>query len=238
MLGMDAHKESVAVHRRLGNLPGEVSLYPNLTGAQVLEYSAHLRGGVPQEEIARLASRLDADLTRPMKAYSHGNKQKIGLIQAMMHKPELLILDEPTTGLDPLVQQALYELLEEVRGEGRTVFFSSHVLPEVERLCDRIAIVRDGRLAAVETVAALKQKAVRRIEVTFSSPVPAEPFAALPGVVDVQAAGQTLFVTAAGEMDALVKAIALYKVINLATREPTLEEIFLTFYQGDGNRAE
>lgn len=237
IFGMNCHSQSVEIRRRLGNLPGEMTLYRNLTGKQVLEYSANLRGGVPWAEIARLAERLDADLGRPMKAYSHGNKQKIGLIQAIMHKPDLLILDEPTTGLDPLVQQGLYELLEELRADGRTIFFSSHVLPEVERLCDRVAIVREGRLVAVETVAGLKQKAVRRIDVVFDKPVAAGLFADIPGVSEAHAVGTTLQCVVRGDLDGLVKAAARHTVINIITYEPSLEEIFLTFYREEAANA-
>src|SRR4051794_17188968 len=237
IFGLDCHADSVAIRRRLGNLPGELALYRNLTGQQVLEFSANLRGGVPPGEIKRLADRLDADLGKPMKAYSHGNKQKIGLIQALMHKPDLVILDEPTTGLDPLVQQSLYELLEEVKQDGRTIFFSSHVLPEVERLCDRVAIVREGRLVAVETVAGLKQKAVRRIEIVFDAPVRAEAFANVPGVSEARASGSTLHVVVKGNLDALIKAAAQRTVVNVITYEPSLEEIFLTFYREEEKHA-
>jgi ABC-2 type transport system ATP-binding protein len=234
IFGMDVHRQSVEIKKQLGNLPGELALYPNLTGWQVLEYSANLRGGVDQREVARLAERLDADLSRPMKAYSHGNKQKIGLIQAMMHKPGLLIFDEPTTGLDPLVQQSLYEIIEEVKQEGRTVFFSSHVLPEVERLCDRVAIIREGRLVAVETVAGLKEKAVRELEVVFERPVSPSEFAGVPGVAEVTArggSGSVLGFKVKGSMDALVKAVAQHTVINIVAHEQSLEVIFLGYYK-------
>jgi ABC-2 type transport system ATP-binding protein len=242
VFGLDVHRQSVEIKRRLGNLPGELALYPNLTGWQLLEYSANLRGGVDPREVARLAERLDADLSRPMKAYSHGNKQKIGLIQAMMHRPGLLIFDEPTTGLDPLVQQNLYELIEEVKQEGRTVFFSSHVLPEVERLCDRVAIIREGRLVAVETVAGLKEKAVRELEIVFDRSVSPSEFAGVPGVTEVTArggSGSVLGFKVKGSMDMLVKAVAQHTVINIVAHEQSLEEIFLGYYtsqEGDDER--
>jgi len=238
IFGLDSRAQSVEIRRRVGNLPGELALYPNMTGRQFLEFSGHLRSAVPREEIERLAERLDADLSRPIKVYSHGNKQKIGIIAAMMHRPELLILDEPTLGLDPLVQQALYELLEEVRREGRTIFFSSHNLPEVERLCDRVAIVREGRLVAVETVSGLKDKAVRRIDIIFDGPVNAAQFATIPGVIEARASDSILSLAAAGDLDAIVKAASQHHVVNIITYEPSLEEIFLTFYRtGDGDRA-
>jgi len=234
VLGLDPQRDGVEVRRRVGYLPGELALYPDLTGQQVLEYASHLRNGVPHKEITRLADRLDADLKRPIRTLSHGNRQKIGLIMAMMHRPELLILDEPTTGLDPLMQQVLYELLEEVRQDGRTVFFSSHILPEVERLCDRVGILREGRLVAVETVAGLKGVAVRRMDLVFDGPVDPEPFRAIPGVREVSAAGSTLHVAVQGSLDPLIKAAARHTLLNIITYEPNLEEAFLAFYREGG----
>ncbi|MCX7855729.1 MAG: ABC transporter ATP-binding protein [Anaerolineae bacterium] len=233
VLGLDPQRDGVEVRRRVGYLPGELALYPDLTGQQVLEYAAHLRNGVPQGEIARLADRLEADLRRPIRTLSHGNRQKIGLIMALMHRPELLILDEPTTGLDPLMQQALYELLEEVRRDGRTVFFSSHILPEVERLCDRVGILREGRLVAVETVSGLKGVAVRRMDLVFEGPVDPEPFRAAPGVREVTASGSVLHIAVQGSLDPVVKVAAQHTVLNIVTYEPNLEEAFLAFYRDD-----
>ncbi len=236
VLGLDPQRDGVEVRRRVGYLPGELALYPDLTGQQVLEYAAHLRHGVPQKEIARLADRLEADLRRPIRTLSHGNRQKIGIIMALMHRPELLILDEPTTGLDPLMQQALYELLEEVRRDGRTVFFSSHILPEVERLCDRVGILREGRLVAVETVSGLKKVAVRRMDLVFEGPVDPTPFRSLPGVREVAASGSTLHIAVQGSLDPVVKTAAQHTVLNIVTYEPNLEEAFLAFYKDDGRR--
>ncbi len=237
VLGLDPRRDGVAVRRRVGYLPGELALYSDLTGQQVLEYAAHLRNGVPRKEIARLADRLEADLSRPIRTLSHGNRQKIGLIMALMHRPELLILDEPTTGLDPLMQQVLYELLEEVRRDGRTVFFSSHILPEVERLCDRVGILREGRLVAVETVSGLKGVAVRRMDLVFEGPVDPEPFRAIPGVREVAASGATLHIAIQGSLDPVVKAAAQHTVLNIVTYEPNLEEVFLAFYRDDARQA-
>ncbi|MGD0173475.1 MAG: ABC transporter ATP-binding protein [Anaerolineales bacterium] len=237
VLGLDPRKDGRAIRQRMGYLPGELALYPGLTGREILDYSAHLRGGVPHAEIVRLAGLLDIDLGRPIRAYSHGNRQKVGLILALMHKPELVILDEPTNGLDPLVQQVLYELLDEVRRDGRTVFFSSHVLPEVERLCDRVGLLREGKLAAVETVAGLKQKAIRRIDFIFDGPVSADDFRSIPGVTEVRVSGFTLSMVVQGNLDALIKAAARYPVRNIVTYEPNLEEFFLAFYREGGSHA-
>jgi ABC-2 type transport system ATP-binding protein len=237
VLGMDPRKEGLTVRRKVGYLPGELALYSDLTGDEVLEYSSHLRGGVPQTEIDRLAKRLEIDLRRPIRSYSHGNRQKIGLILALMHKPDLVILDEPTSGLDPLIQQVLYELMEEVRKDGRTVFFSSHILPEVERLCDRVGILREGKLVAMEAVAGLKQKAIRRIDFIFENPVPAETFRSIGGVTEVRGTGSTLSMVVQGNLDALIKTVAQYPLRNIVTYEPNLEEFFLAFYREGGSHA-
>ncbi|MGB7539514.1 MAG: ABC transporter ATP-binding protein [Anaerolineales bacterium] len=237
VLGMDPQKEGLAVRRKVGYLPGDLALYPDLTGNEVLEYSSHMRGGVPRAEIDRLVKRMEIDLSRPIRAYSRGNRQKIGLILALMHKPELVILDEPTSGLDPLIQQVLYELLEDVRKDGRTVFFSSHVLPEVERLCDRVGILREGELVAVEAVAGLKQKAIRRMDFVFENPVPAETFRSVPGVTEVMGTGSTLSMVVQGNLDSLIKAVAQHPLRNIVTYEPNLEEFFLAFYREGGSYA-
>ncbi len=170
-----------------------------------------------------------------MRAYSHGNRQKVGIILALMHKPELVVLDEPTNGLDPLVQQVFYEMVEEIRKDGRTVFFSSHVLPEVERLCDRVGLLREGKLAAVETIAGLKQKSIRRIDFIFENPVPVESFRSIPGVTEVRSSGSILSMVVQGNLDALIKAVARFPLRNIITYEPNLEEFFLAFYREGGS---
>jgi ABC-2 type transport system ATP-binding protein len=230
VLGLDSHRDSVAIHRRVGYLPGEFALYDRLTGGEYLTYLANLRGGVPSGQISDLAERLNLDLRMRIKSLSHGNRQKVGLIQALMHRPELLILDEPTSGLDPLVQHAFYGLLAETRAEGRTVFLSSHVMPEVERVCDRAGIIREGRLVAVEDIGDLRAKELRTLEFHFDERVIPSEFDGLPGVREVQPVGDSLRITVAGEMDAVVKQAARHTIVDLKSHEPTLEEIFLTFY--------
>jgi ABC-2 type transport system ATP-binding protein len=237
VLGLDPRKDGQSIRSRVGYLPGELALYPNLTGREILDYSAHLRGGVPHAEIDRLAKLLEIDLHRPARAYSHGNRQKVGIILALLHKPELVVLDEPTNGLDPLVQQVFYEMVEEIRKDGRTVFFSSHVLPEVERLCDRVGLLREGKLAAVETVSGLKQKAIRRIDFIFENPVPVESFRSIVGVTEVRSSGSTLSLVVQGNLDALIKAVARFPLRNIVTYEPNLEEFFLAFYREGGSHA-
>jgi ABC-2 type transport system ATP-binding protein len=230
VLGLDARRDAVEIHRRIGYLPGEFGLYERFTGLEQLTYVGSLRGGVEERSIRDLADRFDLDLGIRIASLSHGNKQKVGLIQAFMHRPEVLILDEPTQGLDPLMQQEFYRVLHETRERGGTVFLSSHVMPEVEHVCDRVGIIRDGRLAVVEEIADLKDKALKMIEVRMASPVPARAFEHVPGVREVVAFGDRLRITLAGPIDPVVKALARYEVLDLQSREPSLEEIFLTFY--------
>ena len=230
IFGLDSRRGSIEVRRRTGYLPGEQSLYGNLTGHELLDFVANLRGGVDRQYVAHMAKRLDCDLTRHIRTLSHGNRQKVGLIQAFMHQPELIILDEPTAGLDPLVQQEFYHLVAEAKAAGRTIFLSSHILPEVERVCDRVGIIREGKLVAVETVETLKSRAVRRLEIHFARAVPQTGFAAIAGVRDVVVQNGVLTCTVIGSLDALVKAAAQFEVTNIVSHEPSLEEVFLTYY--------
>ncbi len=238
LFGLDSRRESVEVRRRCGYLPGELALYEKMNGADILRFFANLRGGVRWSYVEELAERLDSDLSVPVRSLSRGNKQKIGLIQALMHRPELLILDEPTAGLDPLVQQEFYRIIEGCREEGRTAFVSSHNLPEVERLCDRVAIIREGRLVDLVEVASLKEKALRRLEVRFAAPPPPEAFGGIPGLVDLRVDDSVIHCTVRGSMDPLVKAMARFEVVNIISHEPSLEEVFLAYYEEGGGGAE
>ena len=236
VFGLDSRRESMAIRRRSGYLPGELSLYGRLTGEETLRYFADLRGGVDPGSTRALCERLDFDTAKKVADLSTGNRRKLGLIQALMHRPELLILDEPTAGLDPLVQHEFYHLVEEAREAGQTTFLSSHNLPEVQRVCDRVAFVREGELVAVEDVAALTGRAVREVEVTFAAPVPAAAFEAVEGVTGVTANGsgpagaKTLRLTVSGSLDATVKMLARYEVVTMSSRELDLEDVFLAFY--------
>ena len=234
IFGLDSREDSRAIRARVGYLPGDMVLYERLTGREVIAYSAALRGGVDWADVERLQDRLDAELTRPIKTLSRGNRQKIGLIQAFMHRPELIIMDEPTSGLDPLLQQEFHLMVEEVRADGRTVFISSHDLSEVERLCDRVGIIRRGQLVTVEDVAALKERALHRIEFHFGAPVSAADFDGVPGVRDIEVEDRVLTCTIEGSPDAIVKAAARFEVTKVVTQEPHLEEVFLSYY-GDGD---
>ena len=235
VLGLDVHRDRLAIDRRVSYVPGEVSLYDELTGRQLLTYLGNLQGSVDAAYRDRLIERLELDPTKRIKSLSRGNKQKVGLVAAFMIRPDLLILDEPTAGLDPFIQLEFERLCEETREEGKTVFISSHQLPEVEHLCDRVGIIRDGRLLAVESIADLKDRALRRLEIDFGGPVPAEAFANLPGVRDLTVDDGILRCTVMGSLDALVKAAARFEVRNLRSIDTSLEEIFMAYYgAGDG----
>jgi ABC-2 type transport system ATP-binding protein len=231
LLGLDSVKESLAIRRRVGFLPGDLALYPKLTGRVALDYLAKLRGGVDRRVRDSLVERFDADLDRPVRKLSTGNRQKLGLIQAFMHEPELLILDEPISGLDPLVQQSFHALLREVSAQGRTVFLSSHALSEVERVTHRVAILREGRLVVVDSLENLRHVAVQRLEIEFSAPVDASEFRALPGVTEAQADGSTVIVGFEGSADAVVRAAAAHEVKAIRCHEDDLEDIFLRYYR-------
>ncbi len=237
IFGLDTRRRSREIRRHIGYLPGEMALYENMTGGDLLRYLGNLRGGVDWAVVEGLAERLDLNLNQRIRSLSHGNKQKVGLVQAFMNRPQLLVLDEPTTGLDPLMQQQFYQIVAEARANGQTVLLSSHVLPEVERVCDRVAIIREGRLVAVETVASLKARPLRRLEIHFASTVPLDAFKDLPGVSDVSVDSTVLRCTIVGKLDAVVKAAARYEVVTMVTHEPTLEEVFLTYYGGGVSRA-
>jgi beta-exotoxin I transport system ATP-binding protein len=233
LLGLDSQAESLAIRRRVGFLPGELALYPGLSGAAMLDYLAELRGGVDVKVRNALAERFDADLGRRIRELSTGNRQKLGLIQAFMHEPELVILDEPIAGLDPLVQQSFHALLREVAARGQTVLLSSHTLSEVERVADRVAILRRGRLVVVDSLVSLRQVAVQRLEVEFAGALPRpEEIASVPGVREVALEGERLIVAFEGSADALVKAIAAHEVRSIRSKDDDLEEIFLRYYRG------
>jgi ABC-2 type transport system ATP-binding protein len=236
VLGMDVHKDRLAIDRRVSYVPGELSLYGDLTGRQLLTYLGNLQGAVDAAYREMLIERLELDPTKKIKSLSRGNKQKVGLVSAFMIRPDLLILDEPTAGLDPFVQLEFEHLCDEARAEGRTVFISSHQLPEVEHLCDRVGIIREGRLLAVESIATLKERALRKLEIDFGGSVDAAAFVDLPGVRDVTLDDGVLRCTVMGSLDSLVKAAARYEVRNLRSVETSLEEIFLAYY-GAGETA-
>ncbi len=233
LFGLDSRAASLAIRARLGNLPGDFSCDPALTGREFLRFCAEARGMRDLGSASSLAERFEADLDRRIGELSTGNRQKIGLIQALFHDPELLVLDEPTTGLDPLMQEEFLAVVSEYRDGGGTVFLSSHDLDEVERVCDRVAIIREGRLAAVERVADLRGRAYHHVSIDFESPIDAAEFARIPGVSELEVSGSHVSFKATGALDAVVKTAARHTVHDIELTEPTLEEIFLTYYGRD-----
>ncbi|HEX5589817.1 MAG TPA: ABC transporter ATP-binding protein [Candidatus Limnocylindrales bacterium] len=230
VFGIPSSEDPVAIHRRIGYLPGEFNLYDRLTGTETIEYFANLRGGLDRAYSAALVERLGLDPSRRFREYSKGNKQKVGLVCALQHRPELLILDEPTAGLDPLVQQTFNEILFEAKGEGKTVFLSSHIISEVERTCDRVAIIRDGRIVRLDTVDALRELAAHEVELRFAEPVDPSPYAAIPGVDNLVVEGRTLRMLVTGPVAPVVRLAAQGQLVDFVSREPSLEEVFLAEY--------
>jgi ABC-2 type transport system ATP-binding protein len=234
IFGIDTTVDPVAIHRRIGYLPGEFALYDRLTGGQTLTYFANLRGGVDRSYQATLVERFGLDPSRRFREYSKGNKQKVGLVAALQHRPDLLLLDEPTSGLDPLVQQTFLAVLREAAAEGRTVFLSSHVLSEVERACDRVAIIRDGRIVRLDRVDALRDLAAHHVELRFARSVPVGEFERIPGVSNVTTEDNVLRLYVTGRMTPVIQAAARHEVDDFVSREPSLEETFLAEYASRG----
>jgi ABC-2 type transport system ATP-binding protein len=234
VLGIDPQKDPVAVRARVGYLPGELSLESNQRVEGQLRYYNDLRNRQADwSYVHELARRLELDLSMPIKNLSKGNKQKVGVVQALMHKPELLLLDEPTSGLDPLMQQEVYRLLRAAREGGSTVFFSSHILSEVETLADRVAIIRQGVIVEEAEPQALKGMAVRRVHVRFLREVDTSPLDRVDGVQLLhESNGLYATLQVAGEMDGLIKALAAFPVSDFETERPSLEEVFLSYYAG------
>ena len=230
VLGLDVTDRPDDVQRRVGYLPGRFVAYADLSGGDYLRYLACLRGGVEWTDVEVLAERFDLDLSRRIGQLSHGNQQKIGLVQAFMHRPDLLVLDEPTTGLDPIMQAEFLSLVTEVSRGGATVFLSSHILSEVEAVADTVAILREGTLARTATIPELRAQVVRRWDVTFAAEVPLEVLRGIPQVTDLRVRDRTAHLALAGTADALLRAITPYGVENIETHEADLTEVFLRYY--------
>jgi ABC-2 type transport system ATP-binding protein len=231
IFGLDSHRESVAIRARLGNLPGDFGYGKHATGNDAVSLLGRLRGIPSGGRTEALAGRFRADMERPLGQLSRGNRQKVGLILALFHAPELLIFDEPTSGLDPLMQEEFLALVREETERGCTVFISSHELDEVERVCDRVAIIRSGRLSAVERVSDLLDKTPHRISVRFDEPVDPVELRELPGVSALETDRDRVTFRIAGDLNPAVKAIARHGVADLEVSHPTLEEVFLTYYE-------
>jgi ABC-2 type transport system ATP-binding protein len=236
VLGLDCESQSVAIRARTGYLPGGIALYGSLSGADALAYLSDMQGRPPvlRDELAERLKLSPADLRRRVRDYSRGMRQKLGVIQALQHDPELAILDEPTEGLDPLIQRAFYGILEDRRAAGRTIFFSSHILPEVERVCDRVAIIRAGHLMTVQTMDDLLARRRRRVDLRWRGAAP--DLAGIPGLEDVEVRGERLTATLLGEVAPFVRAVASPALVDLTIEPASLEEAFLEYY-ADGEDA-
>ncbi|MFB9990477.1 ABC transporter ATP-binding protein [Deinococcus oregonensis] len=235
VLGLDVRRSTREIHAQVGYLPGELRLAPHLTAQELFGILGRLRGGMSVRQVHELTDRFGLDSSRPLGTLSKGNKQKVGLIAALLGQPDLLILDEPTDGLDPLVHDEVLQVLREFRREGRTVFLSSHVLTEVEQVADRVGIIRGGRLVTVARVAELKAQLPHRLEVRFAQPVPESVFQTLPELRDVQIEHQTLRCVVVGEADHLIKTLAAYRVLEIRGHQPSLEDVFLSFYREEAH---
>jgi ABC-2 type transport system ATP-binding protein len=240
VLGIDPQADPVTVQARTGYLPGELRLNDNLTAERQLRFFSDMRGGkVDWGFVRELAERLELDLKRPIKNLSKGNKQKVGVVQALMHRPELLLLDEPTGGLDPLMQQQVLGLIRQARADGATVFFSSHIMSEVQAVADRVAMIREGRIVEVAETRSLIDRALRHTTIHFKQPVDSSALADLPGVTVLSRDdGTSVTLQVEGDMDGLIKALGAYPVHDLETARLSLEEVFLAYYQSHSNHEE
>jgi ABC-2 type transport system ATP-binding protein len=237
VFGLDCRTESREVHRITGYLPGEFSLDAKLTGRQLLTYLGNLRGHIDWAHVEVIASRLELDLDRPFGQYSRGNKQKVGLAQAFMHRPRLLILDEPTGGLDPLNQEAVLSLVRDARAEGATVFFSSHILSEVEEICDRVGFIREGRLIQAGPVHEIMTTREHHVEATCARVPIAADFEAVQNISEVQVVDRRVTFRVQGNMAAAMAALVRFEPTQVVSREPNLNEIFFGLYEGNGEEA-
>ena len=237
LLGLNAAADNVEVHRRVGYLPGDLELFPRLTGRQHIAWFARARGGVHASQVEQLIERFQVVADRPVRELSKGTRQKIGLVLAFMHEPDLLVLDEPTSGLDPLMQHEFESLLRETTGQGRTVFLSSHELDEVQRIADRVAIIKDGRLVAQDTVDGLRRATPQRMEVRFRRPVDPADLRALTGVTVTACDGPRMTIDVTGEIGPVLTVIANHDPVDLISRPADLDELFLGFYRQEMSHA-
>ncbi len=232
VFGLDVDRRSVEVKKKVGYVPGELPQWGGWRATEIVAYIQGLRGDLDDVEVEEVAKRLDLDLSRKYREYSHGNKQKLALLLAFAPKPDLLILDEPTSGLDPLHQQAFYALVRDARARGATLFVSSHVLSEVEQICDRVGIVRDGHLVTIGKLAELTGMRSHRVEIELGDAAAAAAVAKVPGLEQVSLAGARVTGMYRGPFEPLLAALAGQHVVAFTSREPSLEEVFLTYYAG------
>ncbi|HXM55104.1 MAG TPA: ABC transporter ATP-binding protein [Candidatus Dormibacteraeota bacterium] len=232
IFGLDCQAQAVEVKRHVGYVPGEMPQFGSLRGRDIVAYLGSMGGGVDRAYVKQLSERLELDLGRRFREYSSGNKKKLALVIAFMHRPRLLILDEPTSGLDPLNQQTFYALVREAKAGGATVFLSSHVLSEVQHVCDRVGIIRAGRLVRVASLEDLHEIRMHRVEIEFAGDAPLDAIRAARGVADVVAEDHRVRCVVQGSFEPLLAALAPAHVVNLSSHEPSLEEVFLVYYSG------
>jgi len=230
VLGLDAQRDKMELHRRIGYLPGDVRLPGQMTGKQIINYFSRLQGLKPVL-LNDLLARFDVEIKRPLKGYSKGMRQKIGIVLAFMCDPEILILDEPTSGLDPLLQRTFNEFLLQEQQRGKTIFMSSHIMSDVEKVCQRVAVIRQGEIVTIEEVEKLRQKAGQRVVVEFGDSVSIDELSHMPGVSNVTSHNHAYHFNVGGSMDALIKALSRHEVLRLQAEEAPLEEVFLQFYE-------
>ena len=236
VFGLDARRDAVAIHARVGYLPGELALHPRLTGRAHVEFAARVRGLRDRTLLDHLVERFGVVLDRPVRTLSKGNRQKIGVVLALMHRPELLILDEPTSGLDPLMQDEFARLMRETVAEGRTVFLSSHELDEVQRIVDRVAIIKEGRIIVTDTVEGLRRESPRTIEFRFARSVDPRTFAEIEGVRVLENEDGRIVLSLHGAVAPVLRAAAALDPIDVTARRADLDELFLTYYRGESSR--
>ena len=236
ILGLDSRDRSIEIRKRVGYVPSNLAMYDKMTGWEMLGFLAALRGIEGLGDAPKVSERLGLDLDRTIRSLSSGNRQKIGLAQAFMHRPELLVLDEPTNSLDPLIRQEFYSMVGELREQQRTVFLSSHVLSEVERIADRVAIIRNGRIATVGSVTELKLRTLRHIEFRFATPVGAAIFREIPAVryATEHNSGTVVEVTITGSVDTVLRVAAQHEILDIVSRNSDLEEVFLAYFSEEG----
>jgi len=232
IFGIDCQRRPVEAHRRLAFVPGEANLWPSLTGAETLHLLGRVQGQTDEQYRDELIDRFDLDPTKKVRAYSKGNRQKVILIGALMVRPDLLVLDEPTSGLDPIMEQAFRRCIHEARDRGQTVFLSSHIMSEVEALCDRIGILREGKLIEMGTLAQMRHLSALTVEATFEGAIPE--LSRVPGVTSVETDGPMIRCHVRGPVEPLLQVLATAGVTRLLSREPSLEELFLAQYGGGG----
>ena len=230
VLGMDAQRDTLALHQRIGYIPGDVRLPGQMTGKQIINYFSRLQGRQPVL-LDDLVARFDVEMKRQLKSYSKGMRQKIGIVLGFMCDPDVLILDEPSSGLDPLLQRTFNEFLLEEQARGKTIFMSSHIMSDVEKVCQRVAVIRQGELVTVEEVEKLREKAGQRVTVEFGDTVAQEELARIPGVSTVSKNNSSYHFNISGNMDPLIKALSRHEVVRLQAEEAPLEEVFLKFYE-------